>query len=497
MQSVMLAIYSLSNDLAIDEVVKLESLAYATAGIGFTLFLVAQGVNIFTRTDIKKALIIPLVLAPVVFVLGQLISLSAVESIPSMLSNKQKGIALKSSFALKLSETKGIAPFFFERDSVEGMNSSSLASRYYSNLSEREAKFQLLAGISFITELSAIYKYGQPSSKELRIYRSKYMIDYLDSSIYRDFDRRAFSTIVNMNHVEPNPAIDVLSDIELFMASEQLNFDQKMLMSKLYLKKKAQDYSSLFINVESNNIDLDYHFKQNEKTSLGELSHLLINGFDVSPLVANNVAKNGLGEVLNYGMTYKMFEPLIPKNFQLSPLSIGLSEQQFLNHEFVAQIVSINAPIMMFKGREFVPIYKLANFDYADQLHNGISSGLDNNVINKVAKMNAAISIEMFNGGVYWDGVWANKVLVKKLIPSVSMPIIIAISILLILLNLYSVMILLSVNPKAIKASVVVVALSFFLVDLTSLSEAYSQNVMEHAGGIIDTLSSIGIKPVK
>lgn len=496
MQSIMLAVYTLSNDLSMEKLIDLEAVAYATAGIGFMLFFVTQGINIFLRNNKKRALIIPLAIAPLIFVAGQLISLSIVENIPSTLSSEQKGIALKSTFALKLSKTEGIAPFFFERDSVSRMDSGRLSSQYYAKLSEREAKIQLLAGLNFISELSAIYKHGQPSGKELRIYRSKYMIDFLNSSIYREFDRRGFATIINMNPIEPNAAIDLLSDIEVFMLSEKLNYEQKILMSKLHIKKKSLDYAFLFFNGKSDSIELDYHFKQNSKTTRDEFSYLLVNGFNVSQSVAEDVARKGIDETLNYGMTQKMFEPVIPKEFKFSPLSIGLSEKQFLNHRFVEQIVAVNAPIMMFKGVEFIPIQKLSNFEYADGLHSGISAGLDKNVIKKVAKMNSMISTEMFKGGFYWDGVWAERALMKKLIPSVSIPIIIGISMLLVLLNFYSVMTLMNSSNAVISISITVVVLGFFFIDLIYLSEAYSKNVMPHVDWIIDVLANIGIKPV-
>ena len=91
---------------------------------------------------------------------------------------------------------------------------------------------------------------------------------------------------------------------------------------------------------------------------------------------------------------------------------------------------------------------------------------------------------------------WAERALMKKLIPSVSIPIIIGISMLLVLLNFYSVMTLMNSSNAVISISITVVVLGFFFIDLIYLSEAYSKNVMPHVDWIIDVLANIGIKPV-
>jgi hypothetical protein len=491
----MLAVHTLTNNLAAEKLAQLEAVAYATAGLGFALFFFSQGVSVFIENKKKMAFIIPLTLAPIVFILGQLISLSVVQNMPSMLDNEQKGLALKSTFALKLQKTDGIAPFFFERGSIKAMDDMLLSSQYNAKISEREAKLQLLSGIRFISEMADIYKYGQPTGKELRIFRSKHMIDFLKDSAYRDFDRRGFSLLVNMNPIEPNPAIDILADIDVFMSSEELNYKQKILMSKYHVEKKSQDYAALFMDVSPEDVDLDYHFKQNDAMTRNEFAYLLVNGFGVSQDVANKVSTGSLDNTLNYGMTQKMFDAIIPEGFEFSPLSIGLSEKQFLNHRFVQQLVEINAPIMMFKGVQFIPVNKLSNFEYADTLHSQINAGIDGNVMSKIARLNTAISAEMFNGGYYWDGAWAERVVLKKLIPSVSMPIIIGISMLLVMLNLYSVMTILNLRGTLIAASLSVVALGFFFMDVTHMSECYSQNIMAEMEWLIDAMASVGMKP--
>ena len=66
---------------------------------------------------------------------------------------------------------------------------------------------------------------------------------------------------------------------------------------------------------------------------------------------------------------------------------------------------------------------------------------------------------------------------------------------LLVMLNLYSVMTILNLRGTLIAASLSVVALGFFFMDVTHMSECYSQNIMAEMEWLIDAMASVGMKP--
>ena len=496
-QSVLLAVKSLTSQLSFDELVKLESIAYATAGIGFTLFFLVQGYHLWFERKKKRYLITPLLLSPIIFVLGQVVSISFVENAPNALTNTQKGVALKSAMMLKQGHTDSIAPFFLDRNNVEAHSDKDLAHSYFRTLTQYEAQAQLLAAIQFVREIGSVYKHSQPTDFELKIYRSKLMVDFLDSSKYAPFDVEGINNYLSYNPIEPNPLLDVTNDIHTFFLLSDLNTEQKLELSKLLISHKANQYSALVngVTLDYPMVDISHHFDQNQGMNISEYTHLLTSGFGVNEKVAKEVAKNGVYYSLDYGMTNKIFSSIIPSYFKFTPLSTGLTQEQFMAHEFTSEVISINMPILEFEGIEFIPVRKLASADYAESLSASIRQGLSDKAMQKAKLMNAKIATEMFDGGVYWDGLWAKESTIKKLVSSISVPIIIGVSTLLILMNVCGVLSLAGFNYKAqigVSAAFVILIL---IVDLKTASQLYDLHLSEQLGWLHTGLSSIGMKP--
>jgi len=496
-QSILLAVNSLLSKPSYQNLIRFESIAYATAGLGFTLFFTVQGFHYWRTKNKKRYIIAPIILAPVIFLLGQTISVSIVENIPDTLSNKQKGLALKSTMLLQEGKSKGIAPFFLERQFVLDYPSADIASKYYSLMSEKEAKLQIIAGVDFITEINLAYKHSQPSEKELRIYRSKLLSDFLMDGKYRLFDFRGINAFMKFNPVEINPFVDLSTDINALLTQNDLNISQKVALVRYHLERKNEQYNDLLARhtLTNNKANVRTLFEQNDEMDYLERVYMLSKGFGVSKTVSELVAEHDAQYALYYGMTYKMFESIIPFNHQTKPLSLGLSETQFLNHQFVDDMIKINAPIMKFEEVEFIPISKLADHNYAKSINKNIREGLSENAFTKVKQMNTVFSIDMFNGGFRWDGIWAKNAMMKKLVPSVSMPVIIAVSMTLILLNLVGTISLLGASGKIQAGVVLVFIILIYFIDLKITSEIYFDNVYPHLEWLLNGLSNIGMKP--
>lgn len=496
-QSVMLAVNSLSTQLTHKDLVRFESIAYATAGLGFALFFTVQGFTFWKTHKKKKFFILPLILAPVTFILGQLISISIVENIPETLSQEQKGLALKSSMMLSDKKTKTIAPFFLERGMVSSYSSKKVAASHYASMTEFDAQLQIIAGVNFISEINLAYKHSQPSEKELRIYRSRILADFLDNGKYSVFDHDGINKFISHNPVELNPALDLITDINVLLTQSELNMSQRWSLVSLHIDSKSDQYSRLLLqyDLEKKDANIRDFFKQDGDMDYLERVYMLTDGFGVDSDVATNVAKNSAMYSLRYGMTHKMFNSIIPLKYEVAPLTLGLSEKQFLNHKFMEQMIEVNAPLMKFNDVEFIPINKLSEYKYANSISDSVRNGLTDSAINKVKTINTMIAIEMFEGGFRWDGLWAKNAMMPKLIPAVSMPIIILVSIVLILMNLMGTLTLIGVANKT-QYIVVAVFLSLVVVsDLRVLSSLYFEVSNGHLDWLLDFLSNIGMKP--
>jgi hypothetical protein len=496
-QSVMLAVNSLSTQLTHKDLVRFESIAYATAGLGFALFFTVQGFSFWRTHKKKRFFIIPLILAPVTFILGQLISISIVENIPETLSQKQKGLALKSSMMLSDKKTKTIAPFFLERSMVSSYSSKKAAVNHYKPMTEFEAQLQIVAGVNFISEINLAYKHSQPSEKELRIYRSRILAEFLDNGKYNVFDHDGVNKFISHNPVEINPALDLITDINVLLTQSELNISQRLSLVALHIESKSDQYNRLLLqyDLEKKDANIKSFFKQDGDMDYLERVYMLTEGFGVDGDVAANVAKNSAMYSLRYGMTYKMFNSIIPLKYEVSPLALGLSEKQFLKHKFMEQMIEVNAPLMKFNDVEFIPISKLSEHKYANSINDSVRDGLTDSVLNKVKTINTMIAIEMFEGGFRWDGLWAKNAMMPKLIPAVSMPIIILVSIILILMNIMGTLTLVGV-PNKIQYTVVAIFLTLVAMsDLRVLSSLYFDISNGHLDWLLNFLSDIGMKP--
>jgi len=493
----MLAVNSLGRNLGHAELVKFEAIAYATAGLGFALFFIVQGFHLWTTKKQKRYIFTPLLLAPVVFILGQLISISIIENIPDTLNSEQKGLALKSAMMLQSGDTNGIAPFFLEREHVSKAVSEDVAVKHYRKLSEYEAQLQIVAGVNFITELNMAYKHSQPAEKELRIYRSKVLSDFLSEAKYNLFDHRGVNGYVSNNPVEPNPLIDIVSDMNVLFAQNDLNFAQRKTLASIHINSKSEQYKRLLFNfdVELNKVDVGAVFAQGNTMDILERTYMLSTGFGVNEDVAKSIAKNDAKYALRYGMTHKMFESIIPVGFETKALSLGLSEKQFLQHSFMDDMIKVNAPIMKFRGIEFVPVHKLSDHQYAKSISDNIRQGLSPTTMNKVKSINTLVAIEMFEGGHTWEGLWAKNAMLPKLIPAVSMPIIILVSQILILINLLGAITLVGGTNKAYIATIAGFIILMCFVDLRDASEFYFTMADGKLEWLLDGLSNIGMKP--
>lgn len=497
MQSVMLAVKTLGETLTHKDLIYFESIAYATAGLGFALFFIVQGFYLGKMRKSKKWFIAPLILSPVVFILGQLISVSIVENIPKTLSNEQKGIALKSTMMLNDRKAQTIAPFFLERNMVLNYPSKAVAVSHYEHMSEYEAQLQIVAGVNFVSEINLAYKHSQPSEKELRIYRSRILAEFLDGGKYKVFDHDGVNNFIERNPVQFNPAVDLFSDLNSLLTQNSLNLTQRLALTDVYLNSKSAQYYRFVAqgDLDTKAVDIKSVFNQGDEMDYLERVYMLTDGFGVDIDVAERVAKNSATHSLRYGMTHKMFNSIIPLKYEVSPLNLGLSEKQFLEHPFMSQMIEVNAPLMKFKGVEFIPIHKLSELKYANSIVDSVRDGLTDSAINKVKSINAMIAVEMFDGGFVWDGLWAKNAMVPKLIPSVSMPIIILVSVILIVMNLTGILALVGASSNVQYITVSVFFILLYFTDLRELSSLYVDASNGHLNWLLDFLSSIGMKP--